>query len=118
MNDQQIKRIIEDSYDQSREDGLRSMAGDFYSRKLRSSVIAAWAGGLVFLALLTSSAVQFFKARDTQQEILYATLFIVGIQGIVMMKIFSWQMIHRCSIKRDIKKLELRVAELAESRKA
>ena len=29
-----------------------------------------------------------------------------------LIKVFAWQMIHRMSIKRDIKKLELRIAEL------
>jgi hypothetical protein len=31
-----------------------------------------------------------------------------------IMKIFAWQMIHRNSIKREIKRLELRIAELSE----
>jgi len=28
------------------------------------------------------------------------------------MKIFAWQMLHRNSIKREIKRLELRIAEM------
>jgi hypothetical protein len=31
------------------------------------------------------------------------------------MKIFAWQMLARNSIKREIKRLELRIAELARS---
>ncbi|MDO8679462.1 MAG: hypothetical protein Q7R30_12975 [Acidobacteriota bacterium] len=117
MNDQQIKRIIEDSYDESKEEGLSSIVSDFYSRKLLSTAIAAWVGGIMFLALSIFSAAQFFKSGETQQQIMYAVLFIVGMQGVVMMKIFAWQMVHRHSIKRDIKRLELRVVELCEALK-
>lgn len=34
------------------------------------------------------------------------------------MKIFAWEMVHRHSIKREIKRLALRVAELSETLKA
>jgi hypothetical protein len=116
MNDQ-IKRIIDDSYDESKAEGLRSMVSDFYSRKLLSSAIAAWIGGVMFVALSIFSAMQFFKAAGTQLQILYAVLFVVGMQGFVLVKIFSWQMVHRHSVKRDLKRLELRVVELSEALK-
>lgn len=118
MNDKQIKRIIEDSYDESKEEGLRSMVRDFYSRKLLSSAIVGWVGGMVFIALAVFSAVQFFKTDEIKWQLVYAVLFIVGVHGVALMKIFAWQMIHRHSIKRDIKRLELRVAELSEALKS
>lgn len=117
MNDEQIKKIIEDSYDESKEEGLRSMAAEFYSRRLRSSAVTAWIGGLMFFALSSFGATQFFRTDEIQKQIMYAVIFIVGLQGIMLMKIFSWQMIHRNSIKRDLKRLELRVVELSETLK-
>jgi hypothetical protein len=115
MNNETINKIIEDSYDESKEDGLRSMVRDFYSRKLLSSAIAGWVGGLVFTGLAIFGAVELFKTDQIQRQLMYAALFIVGMHGIFMMKIFSWQMVHRLGIKRDIKRLELRVAELSEA---
>lgn len=117
MNDEQIKRIIEDSYDESKEKGLRSMVTDFYSRELRSSAVAAWACGIVCVALAVFGAVQFFKTDETKWQIMYAALFMTGALGVVMMKIFAWQMVHRHSIKRDIKRLELRIVELSDALK-
>lgn len=59
----------------------------------------------------------FWKAGETKMLILYATLFLVCIHWIDLMKIFAWQMIHRNGLKREIKRLEIRIAELSETLK-
>ena len=118
MSDETIKRIVEDSYDESKEEGLRSIVRDFYSRRLLSTAIVVWGLGLLFFALAAYSAIQFFKSDQTQGHIMYAALFICGLHGVGLMKIFAWEMVHRHSIKREIKKLELHVVELSEALKA
>jgi len=85
MDEEQIKKIIEDTYDESKEDSIMSMARDFYSRKI-----------------------------ETQLQIMYAAIFVPCVLGIGFMKVFAWEMIHRNSIKREIKRLELRIAELSQ----
>ena len=117
MSNEQLKRIIEDSYDESGEDTLRSMAHDFYSRPLLSTAILVWGFAILFLALAAFSVIQFFKTDQTRWQIAYAALFICGAHGVGLIKIFAWQMVHRHSIKREIKRLELRVAELSETLK-
>jgi hypothetical protein len=114
MSEEQIRRIVEDSYDESREETLRRMVRDFYSRRLRSTAILVYGWGGGFAALAVYGAVQFFKADQTQGQILFATLFILGVHGIGLMKIFAWGMLRQNSVKRDLKRLELRVAELSE----
>ena len=118
MNDETIKKIIEDSYDASKEEGILSMARDFYSRQMRSTAIMVWCWGIAFFALAAYGTIQFFQADQTRTQILGAAVFIVGCLGIGVMKIFAWEMVHRHSIKRDIKRLELRVVELTETLKA
>jgi hypothetical protein len=118
MSDEIIKKIIEDSYDESKEEGLRSMLRDFYSRKMLSSVILVWGVGILFVGLAVYSAIHFFKTDQIQWQIMYAALFLVGVHECDVLKLFAWQMVHRNSIKREIKRLELRVAELTEALKA
>lgn len=115
MNDEQIKKIIEDTYDESREDTVWSMVGDFYSRKMLSTVILVWVWAIICFAGAAYSAIQFFKTDETQLQIMYAAIFICCVHGIGLMKIFAWEMMHRHGIKREIKKLEIRIAELASS---
>jgi hypothetical protein len=117
MSNEQIRKIIEDSYDESKEEGLRSIVRDFYSRRLWTSVVAVWGMGILYGTLAVYSALHFFRTDQTRGQIMYATLFLVGVLGIDLMKTFAWQMAHRHNLKRDIKRLELRVAELGESLK-
>lgn len=118
MSNEQIRKIIEDSYDDSKEETLRAIGRDFYSRSFRSAAIFAWAWSIAFIALAVYSAMQFFKADQTQGQIMYAALFILGAHGVGLMKILTWGMLHQHSIRRDLKRLELRVAELSEMLKS
>jgi len=117
MSEEQIRRIIEDSYDESKEETLRGIARDFYSRKMRSTVILMYVWVAVFAALAVYSATQFFKAPQTQGQVMFATLFIVGTHGLGLTKILAWGMLHETRIKRDVKRMELRIAELNETLK-
>jgi hypothetical protein len=115
MDDEQIKKIVEDTYDESKEDTLWSMARDFYSRSMLSTAILVWVCGIIFFAGAVYSGIQFFGTDQTKCEIMYAAIFICCIHGIGWMKIFAWVMMQRHGIKREIKRLELRIAELSEA---
>jgi len=115
MNDEQIKKIIEDTYDDSRENTIWSMAGDFYNRRMLSMVVILWTWAIAFMAVAIFSGVKFFAVEQTKSQIMYAAIFICGCQFIALIKIFAWQLIHRNGIKREIKRLELRIAELNET---
>jgi hypothetical protein len=118
MSDEQIRRIIQDSYDDSKEETLRAMARDFYSRRMLSTAILVYVWVIIFIALAVYSAMQFFKADQTQGQIMYAALFILGAHGVGLMKILASEMIHRHGISRNLKRLELRLAELSEMLKS
>jgi hypothetical protein len=89
------------------------MVSEFYSRKMLSIVILVWVWGIAFLAGAVFSGVRFFRADEIRCQIMYAAIFISCIQFVATLKVFAWQIIHRNSIKREIKRLELRIAELA-----
>lgn len=118
MSNEQIRKIIEDSYDDSKEETLRAILRDFYSRRMLPTVILLCAWAIPFIALAVYSAMRFFKADQTQAQIMYAALFILGAHGVGLMKICAWEMMNRHSIRRDLKRLELRVAELTEMLKS
>ena len=103
--------------DEPREDTLWSMVREFYSRKMLGVIILVWIYGLVFIAGAIFSAIKFFDTEHTKFHIMYAVIFVCCIQFIVLLKIFSWQMIHRNSIKREIRRLEHRIAELGQTAK-
>ena len=118
MNDEQIKKIIEDTYDDSREDTPLSVARDFYSRKMLSTAILVWVWAIIFFAGAAYSTIQFFKNVETKSQIMYAVTFICCVDGIIFMKIYACEMVNRNSVKREIKRLEIRIAELTETVKS
>jgi len=46
---------------------------------------------------------------------MHATIFLCCVIFVACTKIFAWQLIHRNGSRREIKRLKLRVAELAKS---
>jgi uncharacterized membrane protein YciS (DUF1049 family) len=46
---------------------------------------------------------------------MYAAFFVCLVLIAYLIKVFAWIMVSRNSIKRELKRLELRIAELAES---
>ena len=115
MNDEQIKKIIEDTYDDSQEDNLLSMVGQLYSKKMFSSMIVHGAYSLPFIAGAIFCGIKFFKTGQTQYQIMYAAIFVCCIQVCIFSKAKYWQMLFKNNTSREIKRLELRIAELADS---
>jgi len=111
QNSVQNQKNHDDSFDYS----LWSMVGQFYNRKMLSIIILVWVYSLIFIALAIFSGIKFFEVDQSRDQLMYAVIFICSVQFVVLMKIFAWQMIHRNSIKGEIKKLELHIAELCDT---
>ena len=106
MNDKEIKKMLEDTCDESREDTLCTMLRDLYNKKNLATLIWVWGNSLVFLALAIFSVIKFFKTDQTRFQIMYAAIFICCIQIIILAKIVCWQTMHKNSLKREIKELK------------
>jgi uncharacterized membrane protein YciS (DUF1049 family) len=74
-----------------------------------------WVWAIIFIAGSVYTGVQFFKTDQTRYQIMYAALFICCFVGTGLMKVFAWVMVNKHSLKREIKRLELAIAELAQT---
>ena len=115
MNEEEIKKIIDGTYDDSKEDTYFSMVRDCFSKKMRWFKINFYLWSIFFMAVTIISAIQFFRTNQTKFQIMYAAIFICCSLSIGFMKIMAFVMIIRHNIKREIKRLELRIAELNET---
>ncbi|UCG56309.1 MAG: hypothetical protein JSU70_15755 [Phycisphaerales bacterium] len=117
MDQEQIRRIIDspEDYDESKEDTLLSMVGQLYSRRMLPSLVAHGAYASVFIVLAVFCGIRFFDTEQVQYQMMYAAIFICSVQFIVLRKVIYWQMLHKNNISREIKRLELRIAELSET---
>ena len=119
MNDEQIKKIIDDIYDESKENSLFSIVGQHYRRlynkRMFPSFIIHALYSLPFAFGVVFCGIKFFKTDHTQFQIMYAAIFVCCVQGMIFSKAKYWQMLHKINISREIKRLELRIAELNET---
>lgn len=68
---------------------------------------------LVFFALAIFCAVRFFNAIETREMIMWAGASIFFISGVSMMKVWYWMELNKNALTREIKRLELQIARLA-----
>ncbi len=98
--------------DDALEYGLWSWVSDFYSRKMLSSVIVVWLSGMICIAVAVFSAIRFYRSEETRDLIFFATVFVCCIILMSTVKIFAFHLIQRNGFSREIRRLELRLADL------
>jgi len=116
MSNDQFKKIVDNplEYDESKEDSLRSTAKEFFSKKMRWVIIIVYVWCFILLVPIIISVIQFFKTDQTKSQIMYAAIFVCCTLNLSFLKVLWWVMAQRYSISREIKRLELRMAELAQ----
>ncbi len=115
MNEEQIKKMIEDTYNESQAGWLRTMLKDFFNKKMLWVVINVYVWFFIFLVPTIISVIQFFKTEETKYQIMYAAIFVCCSLSIGFLKVFAWVMVQRHTMTREIKRLELRVVELSQA---
>jgi len=120
MDKNQVKQLLNQPLDAEhiREGTYVSFITDFYTRNNSVMIWWVWGNALAFLALMIASAILFFLTSSTRYQIVCATLFLTGVQVIILTKIVYFLTVLRNRILRDMKRLELCVAESSETRKA
>jgi len=117
--DDPLKKALQDAdaagdFGPAQEETFRQMlAGTFRSQPRWMSLIA-WTYILVFTAIAVIAAVQFFGAEAVRGQILWATVFLTSNMIIMMLKMWFWMIMNRNRIIREVKRLELRIAELTD----
>jgi hypothetical protein len=84
--------------------------------KMRWATLVLWLYAVAGGVLAAVAAWQFWNADQVWDMVLYATLFLVGVGLVAFMKLWYWQILNRNNVLREIKRLELRIAELADKR--
>ena len=117
MDKEQIRKIIDTppKFDESEEDTLLSMTGQLYSKEMFPSFVVHLVYSLPFIAGIIYCGIRFFMTDQTQFQIMYAAIFVCCVQVCIFSKVKYWQMLFKNNTSREIKRLELRIAELNET---
>jgi len=121
MDKEQIKKIIDspleydEEYDKLEEESYLSWAKSCIKNSQRWPVILIFVHFFSFLALAVVCGVLFLETDQTKLQIMYAALFVCCILIGYLIKVFGWVMVCKNGTSREIKRLELRIAELNET---
>jgi hypothetical protein len=78
-----------------------------------------WLSALAFVftfaafGLVCVAAYQFFQVETTRAMIAWAAAFMWGALSVAMLKMWFWLEMHRNNVTREIKRLELQIANLS-----
>jgi hypothetical protein len=114
MNDRQTEAMIDEIYDASKEDTLLSMVGQLYSRRMLPSLLVHGVYSLPFIVLAVFCGIKFFDSQQVQFQLMHVAIFICCVHVLFLRKVIYWQMLHKNSISREVKRVEVRIAELTE----
>ncbi len=120
MDDEQIKKIIDSppEYDELKEESYIAWISNSLKSTHRWTIILVFVHFFFFLALAIVCGILFLITDTTKYQIMYAAFFVCCILIGYLIKVFGWVMVARNSLKREIKRLELRIAELNETVKS
>lgn len=92
---------------------IRQMTATFRGR-MRMWVALTWMATLFWVVVAAWAAVAFFRAQGTRDWIMYACIFLFAGMAIAMLKMWNWMEMNRNTHTREIKRVEMQLARLAE----
>jgi len=114
--DKDVKKAMKDecspASELAREQSVREMIAATFRGRNRWLAILVWIYIFAFAALGVVVAVAFFRTDAMADKLMYAAIFIMVTFFVGMMKMWYWMLMNRNALAREIKRLELRIAEL------
>src|SRR4030042_6812156 len=104
------EKFKKEPYKEVKKCELFTMLREFFLETPVSVVILALFWSVIFIIGAVYTGVKFFRVVEVREQIMYAAGFICFVFGLGLMKIFSWEIMNRNRIERDIKHLELRIS--------
>ena len=92
---------------------FHEMLLDSFRGRNRFLNVMAFVATLIFMALLIASGYQFFQTDSTRAMIGWAAGFVTCAVTTGMLKIWFWLELNKNSVTREIKRLELQIANLS-----
>lgn len=93
---------------------LREMMASTFRGRQRWMTFVAWFDMFAFTAVAVIAAVMFFRSDAVRDLIMWATIFLTCASIIMIAKMWYWMAMNRNAVGREIKRLEFRIADLAD----
>ena len=116
--DEKLKQALDNGtpIDFDRGETLTDMTIQVFRSKIRWAVILLWVEGFIFSLVALWAGIRMYYAQEFKHLIVYATVLIVCTVTTALLKTMYMQFVNKYSIMREIKRLELRIAEINEKK--
>jgi hypothetical protein len=94
--------------------GLHRQVLDAFEGRLRWFNAAGWIAGAVLFALACVFGWRFWFAQQLDDMLRWGAVSALAFAGIALIKVWFWMELQKNAIVREVKRLELQVASLAE----
>jgi len=107
-------RSLENDYDDREESLLRDVLFSHFRGRLRSASIVAWCAMLLYGAAAVYCAFRVLRTEAVQEMVLFGAFLVIAVTAVMVTKLWYWMLANRNAVQREVKRLESRVADLAD----
>ena len=112
IHDALLEELRGNTTDVDKEASLREQIAETFRGRSRWFAIISWSSVFVYGVLAVICAMRFFQVATTRAQLAYGILFVACITLAAILKIWYWMLLNRNAITREIKRLELEIAQL------
>ena len=94
------------------EPGMFAQAGDMFRGSMARWTVLVYVMAIVFAALGAWAIMRMFAAPDLREQLLWMTGVIWCALVIAMIKLWAWGRMQRLGILRELKRIEVRIAQI------
>jgi len=107
-------RSLEDDYDFREDSLLRDVLFSNFRGRLRSASILAWCAMFLYGAAAVYCAFRVLRAEAIQETVIFGAFLVIAVTAVMVTKLWYWMLANRNAVQREVKRLECRVADLAD----
>jgi len=96
------------------DEGMIQQVAATFRGRMRFWVMLTWAATALWVGVGAWAAMGFFRSQETRDLIMYSCVFLFAAMAVAMLKMWNLMEMNRNTHTREIKRVELQLARLAE----
>lgn len=115
--EKQLKKVLDKNgvFDVSKSEELRKEIIQMWCDKnLRRAKIVFWIFFLLCLGMMAGGYIGLRSAGNTKQMLSWVIFFMIGFNSTILMKLWYWVVDAKLNVQKEVKQLQLQIAELAD----
>lgn len=112
--EKELKEVLEKNgdFDIAKSETLRKeIIQMWYDKSLRRTKLLFWITFILCLGMMAGGYIGLRSATDTKAMLSWVIFFMIGFNSTILMKLWYWVVNARINLQKDLKELQLQIAE-------